>query len=153
MNLTYKTYAWIGLTGVMLSILAVLLAFLGGLSILFSPILFFILIYTSFTLIFLSGIASVLFKWAFVDISDRVHNAPLLVGSAILFTLNILILLFTGLGRFIALPQEISILINPAQAKEISWSLLILFVVMGSTLITTGIGFLKLREKLLNCWK
>ncbi|MEK6857012.1 MAG: hypothetical protein AABX39_00300, partial [Nanoarchaeota archaeon] len=146
MNLTYKTYAWIGLTGVMLSILAVLLAFLGGLSILFSPILFFILIYTSFTLIFLSGIASVLFKWAFVDLSDRVHNAPLLVGSAILFTLNILILLFTGLGRFIALPQEISILINPAQAKEISWSLLILFVVMGSTLITTGIGFLKLRE-------
>ena len=130
----YETYAWIGLTGIILSILGSLI---GNVS----PILFGFLI-------LLSTVASLIFRWAFIKISKKTKNTPLLVGTSSFLVINVISFLF-----------YIYLLLSPLQGKFptapgtlqlMMFSMLtffvIAFLIIGSFLIVTGIGYLSLKK-------
>ena len=130
----YETYAWIGLTGIILSILGSLI---GNVS----PLLFgfFIL---------LSTVASLIFRWAFIKISKKTKNTTLLVGTFSLLVLNILSFLFYLYFLFLPFQGKFPTEFNAMQMMFVSmmFFFIIAFIIIGSFLIVTGIGYLGLKK-------
>lgn len=133
-KMKYEVYAWIGLAGIILSLLAGILSN-------FSPLAFGFLI-------LLSTVASLIFRWAFVEISKKTKNTTLLVGTSSLLVLNVLSFLFYI--YFLFSPLQGKFPTQPGAMQLMMFSMLtffvIAFLIMGAFLIVTGIGYLRLKK-------
>lgn len=135
MNLTYKTYAWIGLAGIIISLIAGIFQNTG------SPT-------TATVFNILSYISMAFFVWAFVDIADKVKNNFLLIGSAVQFISILLAVLITTLGLFFTLPINQDALQNPLDFGIAMLMIVGVLILVGAIIsILTGVGFLKLKEQ------
>lgn len=141
--MNYKTYAWIGLVGFVLSFVL--------------PVLINLEEFPFFTPIFehlyqmISYFAIVVFIWAFIKISNKLKNNLLLVGTVAQLILFLLISLLNIFSLFINIPSIIVDLQDPSTAMNLGIEVQIVttafLIIVGSFTIIKGIGFLKLKRE------
>lgn len=136
MKIEYQTYAWIGLIGVVFSLIALIGLFIPS----------SLGIFTFSFLYFLSIVTAVVFRWAFIDIAKKTKNTTLQVGNIGILIIN-LITSFILLISF-SLSKEKYILTNQTELFQMMGGFYLLAIVLlSSFLIVTGIGFLGLKKK------
>lgn len=132
--MNYKTYAWFGIVSFILSLLT------------FIPLKIISLIIYA-----LSFIASAIFVWGFIDISNKTKNIPLKVGSWAILIISILGALFYFLLSFGLELISLEVLQDPSQLVTqgigIFVMLIIVFIILGAFLIVQGVGLLRLKDQ------
>ena len=132
--MNYKTYAWFGIISFILSLLT------------------FIPLETISRIIYsLSFVASAIFVWGFIDISNKTKNTPLNVGSWAILVISILGALFYLLSSFGLEIVSLDALQDTTQLMSLGIEILailaIVFISLGAFLIVQGVGLLRLKNK------